>query len=330
MDDSFILQMIADKFRYPILSNLVLILGYGIYLPLFFQSVFLVIPRLRSNVPSRWLLALIIALFVPTTVRLVSETSVTLTLLQFANFGHVDDPLATKLTLVRGTAQTARDVAFYAGQINILFIDVIVVWRAYVLLPQHRKPRTLLLVLLIFMLLSSAIGLVVRSSILCIARDVIALFVTIIGTASIGWTAWTFRKSIKEAQFLHRTTLFVVRTFRVLIEGCVILAVLQITVLGLDLTFVITGSDDFTLMSPEGILSMLLSEITILASVSAFLSIFPFILTFGCYFRQAIHPCLVTILVSDGSPSMKLAVGLSETKLSSFAVAHSTSSSVSV
>ncbi|KAH8831693.1 hypothetical protein DL96DRAFT_843805 [Flagelloscypha sp. PMI_526] len=302
MDDVFTLQLTAETLYNSTLLSFIIIFGYGIYLPLFLKSTLLVSPRIRFNIPSRWLLALMIALFVPTTVHLISGTFETLTLLQFANVGRYDDPLELKFRIVWDLTVAADNAFFYSGRINILLIDVIVVWRAYALQPHRKYLRALLVTVLIIALLFSASMIVITSNDhlfysvpvsqlnrLYIARDVLALSVTIFGTACIGWSAWAFRRTTKEPQFRNHTTLFVARTFRVLVEGCVILTVLQIAVLGLGLR-----SDDDRPMakSPTGILYALLSEITILAS--------------------AIHPCLVTVLVSEAQAHMQSTTGVSD------------------
>ncbi|KAH8823968.1 hypothetical protein DL96DRAFT_1818680 [Flagelloscypha sp. PMI_526] len=314
------LQLLAEVLLYYFISTLVIILSYGLYLPLFLKTVYLISPRLRSSVPSRWLLALVLVLFIPTTVHLVSGTFMTFTLLKFASIGNEDDSIADKLNMLWVIAQPASVAFSYTGQINILLIDVIVVWRAYALQPHRRWLRILLLTLLVFTLLFSAFLMIMSQNYvwqysiteyvlyrLEIVRNVLSLFVTVIGAASIGWIAWEFRKSAKESQFRHRTTPFVSRTFRVLIEGCVILTFLQIAVISLDFKMM---NPDPALTSPGSMLSMLLSEITIFAS--------------------AIHPCLVTVLVSGDSYNAYSAVGVSEAKLSTFAAVPSTLSGSTV
>ncbi|KAH8823967.1 hypothetical protein DL96DRAFT_243071 [Flagelloscypha sp. PMI_526] len=313
------LQLVADILRYYFLSTLITILCYGIYLPLFLKSVLLISPRLRSSIPSRWLLALILVLFVPTTMHLVAGICAILSLLQFANAGDAENDITSKLAMVAELTLTAFEVFYYTGRINILLIDVIVVWRAYVLQPHRRWLRILLINLLIFTLLFSGFLMVVTpdperyyiseslADRLNIARGVIALSVTVIGAVCIGLTAREFQKSVKESQFRHRTTPFVARTFRILVEGCIILTLLQIAVIGLALGEVGTEpGTSKTLTSSVSISFMLLSEIAIFAS--------------------AIHPCLVTVLVSDESYRKPSATGVSETKLSSFAVTPPTSS----
>ncbi|KAH8824443.1 hypothetical protein DL96DRAFT_1614124 [Flagelloscypha sp. PMI_526] len=317
------LQLLAEVLRFYFLSTGVAIISYGLYLPLFLKSVLLISPRLRSSVPSRWLLALILVLFIPTTVHLIAGMFTTLTLLQFAS-GGPEDSSASRLGTVSQLIRISGDAFFYSGRVNILLIDVIVVWRAYALQPHRRWLRILLMTLLIFalgftVLLSIAAPDPWRYSVseglrsrLNIARELIALSVTVLGAACIGWTAWTFQKSVKEAQFRHRTTPFVTRTFQVLIEGCVILTLLQIAAMSVDLKLMDNSiaRDSSSLRSLVKTSYILLSEITIIAS--------------------AIHPSLVTVLVSDESKNAQSPIGVSETKLSSFAVAPPTTSTSTV
>ncbi|KAH8823990.1 hypothetical protein DL96DRAFT_243854 [Flagelloscypha sp. PMI_526] len=201
-----------------------------------------------------------------------------------------------------------------ASEINILLIDVIVVWRVYCLLPNLPQLRALLLTLLIFTFIFNTFLMVTDYTPMLfihmkvnlrlgfrIARDVITLFVTVIGAACIGRTAWMFNKSVKKSQLSNHTTSLVSQTFRVLIEGCAILAILQIAVVSLNFTH--GGSQ---------IPSMILTTITVFAS--------------------AIHPCLVTVLVSDAQRSIYSTIGVSKvgTEMSTLPVAPPTAASSSV
>ncbi|KAH8823970.1 hypothetical protein DL96DRAFT_243199 [Flagelloscypha sp. PMI_526] len=263
-------QLAAVLLRYNFLSTLIIILCYSIYLPLFLK----------------WLLALILALFIPTTVHLATEVSSTLIFFRFASVGNADSDIIDKLSMVYDMAPT--DALYYTGRINILLIDVIVVWRAYVLQPHRRWLRILLATLLICTLTFSASLMIANQYLsqhfltksllyrLGIARGIIALSLTVLGAVCIGWTAWEFHKSVEESQFRLRTTPLVARTFRVLIEGCVILTVLQIATISLDfgMLYVVLDRGDhpfFWLASPVKISSMLVTEITIFASVCTFL-----------------------------------------------------------
>ncbi|KAH8823981.1 hypothetical protein DL96DRAFT_1818684 [Flagelloscypha sp. PMI_526] len=187
----------------------------------------------------------------------------------------------------------AATAFYYTGSINILLVDVIVVWRAYALLPHNPKLRTLLLALLIITLFFNVFVLIYSSdpqrylslsesvqSRLYIARDVMVLLVTVLGLASIWWITWVYEMAAKASQFRNRqnTTSFISRIPRALIEGCVLLALLQVATICHD--FAHKGS---------ALRFVLISEITIIASASA------------------IHPCLVTIIIMDESYSTKSA-----------------------
>ncbi|KAH8823982.1 hypothetical protein DL96DRAFT_243493 [Flagelloscypha sp. PMI_526] len=304
-----VVQDCVIKLRSDFISNIITIMLYGIYLPIFLKSVLLISPKLRSNVPSRWLLALILTLFIPTTARLVTGICGTLARIQFASVGHEDDPVLTTWQNAGLIGRSAKRVYNLAGYINVWLIDVIVVWRAYTLLPHHPRLRDLLVALSIFTLFFNAILMIDSSrpflfySVpgnlvvdLGIAPALMALSVTVFGTACIGWTAWKYKKSIKASQFRLRTTSFISRTFRVLIEGCIVLALLQISVISLNFRHArIPGSS---------VPYILLHEITIFAS--------------------AIHPCLVTVLVSDESRNSQSVNAISAADLSIFAVAPPT------
>ncbi|KAH8804080.1 hypothetical protein DL96DRAFT_1632587, partial [Flagelloscypha sp. PMI_526] len=109
-----------------------------------------------------------------------------------------------------------------------------------------------------------------------------------------------YDKSIKESPLSRRRTSIISQTFRVLIEGCVILALLQIGVISLNFTH------------GERIPSMILTPATVFAS--------------------AIHPCLVTVLVSDAQRKMQSTIGGLRTGLdmSTFAIAPPTVASSTV
>ncbi|KAH8823979.1 hypothetical protein DL96DRAFT_1713334 [Flagelloscypha sp. PMI_526] len=288
------LQLLADLLLYYFLSTLIIVLSYVVYLPLFLKSIHLISPRLRSSVPTRWLLALILILFIPTTVHLVSGTFITFVLLNLAHVGQEDDSIQDKLKMVWQSVQTVSVALYYTGRINILLIDVIVVWRAYALQPHRRWLHTLLLTLLTFGLILTAILMIITpdpgphplsdsvQSRLKVARDVIALSVTILGAACIVWTAWY-------GYMIH-----------VIYAYLDYLTYTQIVVMGLDLEMIHGPHDPNSIASPEDITSMLLTEITIFAS--------------------AIHLCLVTVLVSDESHNTRYPAESPESKLSTFAV----------
>ncbi|KAH8804068.1 hypothetical protein DL96DRAFT_1632551 [Flagelloscypha sp. PMI_526] len=306
-----VIQDCVIELRIEFIFNIITILLYGIYLPIFLKSVLLISPRLRSNVPSRWLLALILTLFIPTTAHLVTGICGTLARIQFASDGHEGESVLTTWQTAGFIGQNIQEARQYVGGINIWLIDVIVVWRAYTLIPHHPRLRDLLLALLIFTLYLTAFfiidypGLFFYGSqyVLRTIRAVIGLSLTVFGTACIGWTAWTYKKSIEASQFRLRTTSFISRTLRVLIEGCAILIVLQVAVISMNL---VRGGAFVGSSVPY----LLIHEITIFAS--------------------AIHPCLVTVLVSDASRTTASANAMSAADLSLFAIAPPTLGSSTV
>ncbi|KAH8826057.1 hypothetical protein DL96DRAFT_1816507 [Flagelloscypha sp. PMI_526] len=291
------LSLSSDILRYYQLSDLVVILGYGIYLPLFLKSIFLVKSRLRTSVPSRWLFALLMILFVSTTIHLVSGLSVNFTILDWPNWGELDDPIQVKLKVAAEIAQTATEAFFYSGRINIALIDAIVVWRAYVLQSGNRPVRILLVFLLVATIIYSAIMMVLTpdperfklSEQMCnalnIVRDGLALALNIVATVCIAWAAWTFSHFVKSANSArNRSTPFVSRVFQLMLEGGVILALIQIVTIILGLFTTNSESDSKTLTSAGSIGFMIISEILISAS--------------------AIYPSLITILVAEERSTM--------------------------
>ncbi|KAH8804079.1 hypothetical protein DL96DRAFT_738924 [Flagelloscypha sp. PMI_526] len=90
MDLVFVIQYTIKTLHSYFLSNLIIILCYGIYLPVFFRAFLLISPRLPSSVPSRWLLALISVLFISTTVYFIATIFQTIALFRFGSAEHRD------------------------------------------------------------------------------------------------------------------------------------------------------------------------------------------------------------------------------------------------
>ncbi|KAH8814704.1 hypothetical protein DL96DRAFT_1624629, partial [Flagelloscypha sp. PMI_526] len=193
--DALLLTLdILHSYQY---TMLVVTLNYGIYLPLFWKSIILVKPRLRTSVPSRWLFSLIIIIFFSTTIHFASAQTVNFTIQ--LDSGRSDDGkqlvMATRNTII------ASQVSFYSGRINISLIDAIVVWRAYILQSGHRTIQILLILFLTVTILFSAAMMVLSpaperfkvSTLTCndlnVVRDGLALALNIAATLCIASAA---------------------------------------------------------------------------------------------------------------------------------------------
>ncbi|KAH8804076.1 hypothetical protein DL96DRAFT_738841 [Flagelloscypha sp. PMI_526] len=109
---------VRKKVYYYTLLALITILCYGIYLPFLLKSLILIRPRIRSSVRSRWLLALIFALFISTTVHLIACLLRTATVIDF-RFSFVQVlPVPTKMGIVPQLDFPAATAFYYTGSIN--------------------------------------------------------------------------------------------------------------------------------------------------------------------------------------------------------------------
>ncbi|KAH8792261.1 hypothetical protein DL96DRAFT_410852 [Flagelloscypha sp. PMI_526] len=287
------LLLTLDIMRYYQCTMLVITLSYGIYLPLFWKSVILVKPRLKTSVPSRWLFSLIILLFFSTTIHFASGQTVNFTIPP----DSVQSIDGRQLVKVTRNAVIASQVSFYSGRINISLIDAIVVWRAYVLQSGHHIVQILLIFFLTLTILFSAAMTVLSlaperfkvSALTCndlnIVRDGLALALNIVATLCIASAAWRFSRDEKhESASSDPPAPFVNRVFQVMLEGGVILAIIQIITIILGLLTRAPSKSSMAMNSPELMGFMIITEILIYAS--------------------AVYPSLITILVAEERSTM--------------------------
>ncbi|KAH8832128.1 hypothetical protein DL96DRAFT_1590014 [Flagelloscypha sp. PMI_526] len=265
------------------LFTLFVIMGYAFYFPLLIKSIRILLKRVASSVSSRYLLGLTAVLGISTTMHFVSSLSVNFQMLLWPNMGTLDIPVMAKLQLVADAVDVATNVQFFTGRINLSLVDAIVVWRAYVLWPNQRLIRLTLAGSLLITVLFSLILMVftpepekygmslVTCNALNIFRDVLALAVNVYATILIAYQGWSLEKTM-EGTGAPRP--LAAKVLAILVEGGVVLAVLQVLMISLG---IITAN---TLDPADGsyIAFTVVTEILIAAS--------------------AIYPSMITILVS--------------------------------